>query len=257
MRSWIKSIKKASVFSLTKKRPTKKGQQGRYVSNYKFVICNNGQQIPTFYQAVFIYTNIGVVTLFLLACIAPYLNPQKWWLISFLGLVFPFLLVIVLIYLLWWLILWRRYALISGMAIVMGIKSISVFFSFHNSGSFRYNKEPGTIRVVSWNVARFIEMKRNSNAGSLTRLRMMEQIQQQDADVLCFQEFFHSVDPTWYANIDHIRESSTIHTGTIHMMPMATIILQETLFFPGFQSSTAESFVIQDRLCLMHLSMRI
>ena len=30
--------------------------------------------------------NIVVVFLFLLACLVPYLNPQSWWFISFLGL---------------------------------------------------------------------------------------------------------------------------------------------------------------------------
>lgn len=159
-----------------------------------------------FTKRFFIYTNIGVVFLFLLACLAPYLNPQKWWFISFLGLAFPFLLAVVLIYLAGWIIMRRRYLLISGIALLLGMKSITVFFSFHKPATFKLNKEPGSVRVVSWNVARFIEMKRNSNAGSLTRLKMLEQIKEQDADILCFQEFFHSVDPTWYANIDYIRE---------------------------------------------------
>jgi endonuclease/exonuclease/phosphatase family metal-dependent hydrolase len=159
-----------------------------------------------FTKRFFIYSNIGAVLLFLLACLAPYLNPQKWWFISFLGLAFPFFLLVVLAYLIGWIILWRRYAFISLGAILLGIKSISVLFSFHGASTFRLEKEPGVIRVVSWNVARFIEMKRNSNAGSLTRLKMMELIREQDADILCFQEFFHSVDPTWYANIDYIQK---------------------------------------------------
>ncbi len=158
-----------------------------------------------FTKRFFIYTNIGVAFIFLLACLAPYLNPQKWWFISFLGLTFPFLLIIVIVYLIAWLFLKKRYALISLGALILGIKSISVFISFHNPGTFKYKKEPNVIRVASWNVARFIEMKRNSNAGSLTRLKMMELIKEQDADVLCFQEFFHSVDPVWYANIDYIQ----------------------------------------------------
>ncbi|HEX7846520.1 MAG TPA: endonuclease/exonuclease/phosphatase family protein [Chitinophagaceae bacterium] len=159
-----------------------------------------------FTKRFFIYTNIGVVFFFLLACLAPYLNPQKWWFISFLGLAFPFLLVIVIVYLFGWIFFRKKYVLISLGALLLGIPGIGVFFSFHNPGAFRLTKEPGTIRVASWNVARFIEMKRNTNAGSQIRLKMMDQIRQQDADILCFQEFFHSIDPTWYANIDYIKE---------------------------------------------------
>lgn len=159
-----------------------------------------------FTKRFFIYTNTGVVFFFLLACLSPYLNPQKWWFISFLGLAFPFLLLIVIAYLVAWLFLKPRYALISAGALVLGIKSISVFLAFHKPSSFRLEKEPGTLRVLSWNVARFIEMKRNNNPGSQLRLKMMEQIEKQDADILCFQEFFHSLDSAWYANIDRIRD---------------------------------------------------
>ncbi len=82
-----------------------------------------------------------------------------------------------------------------------------VFFAFNKPGSFNYKKESGNIRIVSWNVARFVEMKRNNNKGSQTRLKMMELIKQQDADLLCFQEFFHSNDSAWYQNINYISEN--------------------------------------------------
>jgi len=77
---------------------------------------------------------------------------------------------------------------------------------FHLSGSFRQEKEPGSIRVVTWNVARFLEMKRNNNKGSQTRLKMMELLKEQNADILCLQEFFHSYDTLWYPNIDYITQ---------------------------------------------------
>jgi endonuclease/exonuclease/phosphatase family metal-dependent hydrolase len=157
-----------------------------------------------FTKRFFIYTNVAVVIFFLLACLAPYLNPQKWWFISFLGLGFPFLLSLVIGFLFGWLILKKRLALLSFIALLIGFKSISVFYAFHSPGAFTYKKEPGTIRIVSWNVARFIEMKRNNNKGSQKRLQMMELIKQQDADILCFQEFFHSFDSTYYPNIDYI-----------------------------------------------------
>ena len=46
-----------------------------------------------FTKRFFIFTNLLVVFFFLLACIAPYLDPQKYWFISVLGLAFPFLLI--------------------------------------------------------------------------------------------------------------------------------------------------------------------
>src|SRR5688572_30694356 len=156
-------------------------------------------------KRILVFSNIAVVVLFFLACLAPYLSPQTWWFISFLGLAFPFLLLVVLFFLVWWLFVKKRYAIISGIALVLGIKSIFIFFAFHVPETFNIKKEPKSIRVATWNVARFIEMKRNNNKGSQTRQKMMELLQEQNADVVCLQEFFHSLDSAWYANIDHIR----------------------------------------------------
>jgi endonuclease/exonuclease/phosphatase family metal-dependent hydrolase len=35
---------------------------------------------------------------------------------------------------------------------------------------------------------------------------MMDLIKEQNADILCLQEFFHSLDSSWYPNIDYIRD---------------------------------------------------
>jgi endonuclease/exonuclease/phosphatase family metal-dependent hydrolase len=164
-------------------------------------------RLRLFTKRFFIYTNIVVVFFFLLACLVPYLNPQAWWFISLLGLAFPFLLVIVIIFLVGWLLLLKpRYMLVSGIALLIGIKSISVFFAFHKPGMFNYKKEPQSIRVVSWNVARFVELRKNINKGSGIRLKMLDLIRQQEADVLCLQEFHTSTDSSYYNNIEAIQQ---------------------------------------------------
>ncbi len=160
-----------------------------------------------FTRRFFFFANIAVVFFFLLACLVPYLDPQRWWFISFLGLAFPFLLFFVILFLAAWLIVLKpRFSLLSGIALLLGIKSITVFLSFHTPKAFVYKKEPGSIRVVSWNVARFIELKRNTNAGSEKRLKMFELIKKQDADVLCLQEFHTSTNPVFYDNIEPIQK---------------------------------------------------
>lgn len=160
-----------------------------------------------FTKQFFIYSNIIVVFFFLLSCLAPYLNPQKWWFISILGLAFPFLLVLVFFFLVgWFIILKPRWMFISFFALVFGVKSFTLFFAFHRPASFNYQKEPSTIRIATWNVDRFIEMRRNNNAGSQTRLKMFDLIKQQNADILCLQEFHTSTRPDFYDNIEPIQK---------------------------------------------------
>ncbi len=160
-----------------------------------------------FTKRFFIYSNLVLVFFFLLSCLVPYLNPQRWWYISFLGLGFPFLLLLVIFFAIGWLIILKpRFALISGIALLLGIKSISVFFAFHKNRAFNYKKEPQSIRVLTWNVARFVELKKNTNKGSEIRLQMFDLIKQQNADVLCLQEFHTSIDSAYYDNIKPIQE---------------------------------------------------
>lgn len=162
--------------------------------------------LRVFAKRFFIYANVIVAIIFLLACFAtPYLDPSKWWFISLLSLAFPFLLIIMILFLLLWLFIKPGYAAIPAIILLTGFKSITLFFAFHISHSFHPEKDPKAIRIVTWNVARFIELKKNNNQGSQLRLKMMEQIREQNADILCLQEFQTSTNPEYYDNIEFIR----------------------------------------------------
>lgn len=151
---------------------------------------------------VLLIINLIIVFLFLLASINPRINPQNWPLVSLIGLAFPFLLFFLLVFLVWWLIVKRKWALIPAIAIILGGGQVTNFFSFNLfRSSFQEQKKEDHIRIASWNVARFIEMIRNNNKGSQTRYKMLQQIREVNADILCLQEFSSSVNPDWYNNI--------------------------------------------------------
>ncbi|MFL5808648.1 MAG: endonuclease/exonuclease/phosphatase family protein, partial [Flavisolibacter sp.] len=157
-----------------------------------------------FTKVFFLLLNIIAVIGFILACIAPYLDPEKWWMISIVGLGFVFLIVTLIAFIFFWLIFKPKFALISLLTMIIGWKSISVFFAFHIPKKFDYKKPDNILRLAHWNVARFIELKRNNNAGSQTRLLMMDLIRKQEADVLCLSEFYTSTDPEYYNNLNHM-----------------------------------------------------
>lgn len=154
----------------------------------------------------FIFLNGLTAVIFLLTCLAPYLNPTQWWFFSILGLGFAFILILLFGFLLFWLFVSPRYIFISLIALAIGWKSLASFFGFDISGAYDLRKEKGSIRVASWNVARFIELMRNNNKGSQTRLKMLDLIKAQKADVLCMQEFYQSTDSSRYNNIKYIQE---------------------------------------------------
>jgi endonuclease/exonuclease/phosphatase family metal-dependent hydrolase len=159
-----------------------------------------------FTKFLFVAFNSAVAIIYLLACLGPHLNPKKWWPISLLGLGFVFIVVTLIAFILFWLIFRPRFMFISLVALAIGYKSLAVFFGIHLSEKFDYTKPTHSLRVAHWNVARFVEWKRNNNKGSQTRLKMMDQIKEQDADVLCFQEFFTSTDSQYYNNLRFIKD---------------------------------------------------
>ena len=155
-------------------------------------------------KLVFLVLNIIVSVMFLLACLASDLDPVKWWTISLLGLAFGFIVITLIAFILFWLVIKPRFILFSLVPMLVGYKSIAVFFSFHVSEKFNYQKPASVLRVAHWNVARFIELKRNNNKGSQIRMKMMDQIKEQGADVICMQEFYTSTDTTYYNNEQYL-----------------------------------------------------
>lgn len=158
-----------------------------------------------FINRFFLFLNSAVAFLFLAVCIIPYVNVAGWWFVSMLGLGFAALFLLLVLFIFFWAIVAPRYIFLSLLVLALGYKSIAVFFAANAPTTFHYQKTPHTIRIVSWNVARFLELKRNSNPASLKRLKMLDLIKQQDADVLCFQEFFTSTDSVLYDNISAIK----------------------------------------------------
>jgi len=156
-------------------------------------------------RRVFISLNVFSAVVFMLATLAPYLNPVTWWPLSFAGLGFPIVFTLCVLFLLFWIIVKPKYLLISLVPLLIGWKGIAVFFAIQSPGKFNYEKGPKTLRVVSWNVARFVELNRNNNVGSQTRLKMLGLLKAQNADVLCLQEFYHATDKHLYNNIDTIK----------------------------------------------------
>jgi len=156
-------------------------------------------------KRILVVLNIITAVLYLLSCLAPYIKPTDSWVIAVLGLAFPLFLALLLGFIFLWLILKLKRVWFSIIVLLFGYKSINVFWAFNAASGFEYNKKPERIRIASWNVARFLEWKRNNNQKSQTRLKMLEQIQKQNPDILCLEEFFHSPDSVFYNNISEIK----------------------------------------------------
>src|SRR5688500_7236924 len=141
--------------------------------------------VRTLTRRILIIVNIVVVLLFVLACLNAYLHPAEWWFFSLLGLFFPFLLALVFLFMLLWVLLRSRWALMSLVALLLGFPNIRVLFGFHFSDHFKTEKQQDAIRVLTWNIEWFGAHQKDKEI----RNKMLDFIRQQNADILCFQEF--------------------------------------------------------------------
>jgi hypothetical protein len=144
----------------------------------------------------FIIVYIVIIFLYLLACLTPFLDPAQFWFIALVGLGFPLLLLLVLICLIIAALRRSKWFFVALGALLLSWQQLSVLFSFHSKKEFTIEKGEN-LRVLSWNVSSWTENNHATDKVERTGLRnlMLDVVKMQDADVLCFQEYFESFDP--------------------------------------------------------------
>jgi endonuclease/exonuclease/phosphatase family metal-dependent hydrolase len=148
-----------------------------------------------------------VTLLFLLACLAPYVNPARFWPLAFFGLAFPFIAATELLFLLMWLFFDPKWSLLSLVIMLIGWKPLTTFFAWHFSPSSKIIKTPETIRVMSYNVHYFRPYNDKFDKGNVVRKEILQLIQKENPDILCLEEFFTSEDPRFFDFKSYISDS--------------------------------------------------
>lgn len=137
--------------------------------------------------------NYGFVLLLLLSYLASLVSPAVFWPLAFIGLLYPFLVIINFLFILYWILRKPVYAIFSTMAILIGIKFLLSTVGFREpqkvAGSKDSDKE---IRIMTWNVHSFKPFDLNKTKGndSITRNQILDIIKREQPDILCLQEYY-------------------------------------------------------------------
>ncbi|MBV9963825.1 MAG: endonuclease/exonuclease/phosphatase family protein [Parafilimonas sp.] len=143
-------------------------------------------------KKIFLLLTIVVCIMYLLTLLAPYLNPQHWWLVGFLGLTFPYLFFSLVFIFFFWLIAKPKLALLPLIVLLFGIKQIGVTFAAHFSSNDLTKKPDSTFRLISWNVANMYGLSNNKEIKQHNRTELAQSILDLNPDIICLQEFNHS-----------------------------------------------------------------
>lgn len=138
----------------------------------------------------FIITNIILAVLFLLACYGGHLNPQRWWPFGFLTLSAFYFLLLLVLFILFWLFVKARWALISIITLLVTYQPLQQIIPFRLSSSFKKEKTPGALRIMSWNVEHFDILEHKTHPER--KQEMLDIINEYQPDIACFQEMVGS-----------------------------------------------------------------
>jgi endonuclease/exonuclease/phosphatase family metal-dependent hydrolase len=136
------------------------------------------------------YANILVAVLLLLSYTAPFINPSALLFPAFLGLAYPYLLLINLVFLVYWIIRFKKELLVSLLAVLIGWGHLMNFLPLNFSGELTPagNDNEASVSFMSYNVRLFDQYKwskeENSTSGIFTLINEL------DPDILCLQEFY-------------------------------------------------------------------
>jgi endonuclease/exonuclease/phosphatase family metal-dependent hydrolase len=160
------------------------------------------------FNKILLWVNYGFVICLLISVSAKYISPHLFWLIAFFGLAFPYLVILNLVFVIYWLTQFRREALLSLIMILFCFFSVCRYaqISFNNRGS---NND---VKVTSYNCMIFDLYNWSKNKQS--RRNILNSLQENNPDILCLQEFYTSSRPEGLNNIDTVL--SVINTKYYH-----------------------------------------
>ncbi len=131
-----------------------------------------------------------VAALLALSYLSIVVNPAQIWVLSIFGILFVPLMILNVILLLWALKRKSRSFLIPLLFLVPSFFFIGRYVQFNSDGTNGQPVKGETIKVVSWNVGRFAMHDKEGISG---RRQCMDSvfrfIKEQDADIICLQEF--------------------------------------------------------------------
>lgn len=130
------------------------------------------------------------------------INPIDFWPIAYLGLVFPFLLLLNLFFILYWLFQKKIHLLLSLISLIAGLNYALRIFQISLPQKNKSDVSE-SFKMMSYNVKIFDYYNWKRNVES--REKIFSVIKNENPHIICFQEFFSS-DEYPFKNIDSMME---------------------------------------------------
>ncbi len=131
------------------------------------------------------WLNIVTILITFIAYLSPYISPATFWPVSLLGLAYPFLLLLNLLFVLFWLVLLDRYIFFSVGTILMGLGHLLGVVGLKGAWNGKNTANSNSIRIITYNIGNTNAQHKSGTDTSLWEKLIVET----DPDIFCFQEF--------------------------------------------------------------------
>lgn len=145
------------------------------------VVRKSSFRVGTLLGYVVLAVNAVFVLVFLLVAFSPYIHPAVHPLESCMGLTFPIFLAVNVAFVIFWLFIYWRYALLSLVALLMGSGAIRTYMPLNGT---KKNIPEGAIKLLSYNTMQFGELKMEDGKNEV-----LEYLKASEADIICLQEY--------------------------------------------------------------------
>lgn len=145
------------------------------------------------FSRLIFFVNLFAAVSLLLSHIASFISPAKIWWLAMFGIGFGISVTANLAFLIYWIIKRDRRLLLSLIALLLTADKLLGIYQIR----FPQTEQPtGAMKVMSYNVRLFDLYNWTHNNES--KEKIFEMLQEQNADIICFQEFYSSEDTTYY-----------------------------------------------------------
>ena len=141
---------------------------------------------PNLFIRLLYVVNVIICILMLGAYLGTHISPTSFPYLAFLGLAYPYLLWIISGFTLFWLFKYKKYILINILTFLLGWNHFSHYYVFNTSSRVH---SANALKVLSYNVRIFNYYDVENRVQ--TRNKIFDFLNEQQADVVCFQEFYH------------------------------------------------------------------
>ena len=132
----------------------------------------------------FLILNFLAVLLLLLSYLAPVVNPEKFVIPSYLGLIFPYIVLLNLLFVIGWVMASKWYFIISIFFLLTGYKVLNRAIPYRTNATEL--TAPGSVKIMSYNVRVFNRYGWKDKGSAVD---VAEFIRSENPDILCIQEF--------------------------------------------------------------------